>query len=307
MEDKDCIIYLNVGGTKMATKKSTLCQVDGSLLASIFSGRWEDNITRDEDGHVFLDYNPKLFALVLDYLRAKKNETPGKPALPPPVSLDDTVNFRSLVDYLGIESNTGKINANDDMDACDNGIKQFSMHSEGIALKQNGTVAAHKPDTNCHEFVIGKDVFIADEYKNEVRWRFCLRSAQADSNLFVGVLDTRYRDSGVSESLTQRVNYTYTPPVYEWEGSYGWVLGENLKTCSNGHVLHPSTYGVLGKQGDTIELHLKTTKSDIFSSTKLSLHLHPTDVKRCISLPDSQSWQCVIGSYYAGDCIVLSS
>ena len=40
----DDLINLNVGGTKLTTTRSTLCQVEDSLLAALFSGRWEDNI-----------------------------------------------------------------------------------------------------------------------------------------------------------------------------------------------------------------------------------------------------------------------
>ena len=43
----------------------TLCQVEGSLLSSQFSGRWEKSVKRTEDGSVFLDYDPDLFALTL--------------------------------------------------------------------------------------------------------------------------------------------------------------------------------------------------------------------------------------------------
>jgi hypothetical protein len=40
----DDVIELNVGGQRMATKRSTLCQIKGSLLASMFGGRWKGNI-----------------------------------------------------------------------------------------------------------------------------------------------------------------------------------------------------------------------------------------------------------------------
>ncbi len=50
----DDIIDLNVGGQKLTTTRSTLCQVEGSLLASMFSGRWEDSLKRDKDGAVSL-------------------------------------------------------------------------------------------------------------------------------------------------------------------------------------------------------------------------------------------------------------
>ena len=57
VSDND-IIHLNVGGHKLTTKRSTLCQVEGSLLASMFSGRWEDSLERDQDGAIFFDFNP---------------------------------------------------------------------------------------------------------------------------------------------------------------------------------------------------------------------------------------------------------
>ncbi len=42
----DDIIDLNVGGQRLSTTRSTLCQVEGSFLASMFSGRWEDSLKR---------------------------------------------------------------------------------------------------------------------------------------------------------------------------------------------------------------------------------------------------------------------
>ena len=54
----DDIIELNVGGTHFDVLRHTLCLVDGSLLASLFSGRWEDNLKMDKNGRVFLNFDP---------------------------------------------------------------------------------------------------------------------------------------------------------------------------------------------------------------------------------------------------------
>jgi hypothetical protein len=70
----DDIIHLNIGGQKFTSTRSTLCQVEGSLLATMFSGRWEDGLKRDEDGAVFFDVNPQYFGYVLDYLRSSHEE-----------------------------------------------------------------------------------------------------------------------------------------------------------------------------------------------------------------------------------------
>lgn len=308
MDDANDIVYLNVGGTKMATKRSTLCQIEGSPLAAMMSGRWEGRIEHDEDGHIFLDYNPKLFASVLDYLRAKRFETLAKPAVLPTVAFEDTLNFRSLIDYLCLEHTTPYTTRTSaaDTGVRDEGEFQFDLCSAGIELHRNGNTAKHTLKANSHEFVLG-----ANEVSTpgEGRWRFYLESAEANSKLFVGVLDAACRNSCVSESLTERENYVHVTPVHQWNGTYGWVLGEDFKTCSNGHVLNTHTYGPLGKQGDTIELGILTKTSDVqkYTNTHVYLLIQPSGVRRSIPLPNFQAWQCVIGSYHAGDCISLLS
>jgi hypothetical protein len=63
----DEIVELNVGGKHFTTARSTLCRFEGSVLASMFSGRWKLPI--DSKGRYFIDRNPKIFAVVLDFLR----------------------------------------------------------------------------------------------------------------------------------------------------------------------------------------------------------------------------------------------
>jgi hypothetical protein len=103
VSDND-IIHLNVGGHKLTTKRSTLCQVEGSLLASMFSGRWEDSLERDKDGAIFFDFNPQYFLVILDYLRAKKIATPEIPAPLPNVPDDQAKSFNNPLGYLGLLS-----------------------------------------------------------------------------------------------------------------------------------------------------------------------------------------------------------
>lgn len=98
----DDVISLNIGGKNMAASRSTLCQVEGSLLASMFSGRWEDRLKKDKQGNVFLDFNPDCFKLILNYLRAKKIETPRSQAKKPKPPEEETSNYWNLVEYLGL-------------------------------------------------------------------------------------------------------------------------------------------------------------------------------------------------------------
>ena len=56
------IVHLNVGGEKMSTSRATLTLVEGSLLATMFSGRWDDRLMKDTNGCIFLDYDPAVSA-----------------------------------------------------------------------------------------------------------------------------------------------------------------------------------------------------------------------------------------------------
>jgi len=56
------VLYLNIGGeTVVNVLRRTLTQVEGSLLASMFSGRWDDNMTKDKEGNFFIDQPADLF------------------------------------------------------------------------------------------------------------------------------------------------------------------------------------------------------------------------------------------------------
>ena len=203
----DDLIDLNVGGTKLTTTRSTLCQVEGSLLASMFSGRWEDNIKRDKDGAVFFDFNPQHFILILEYLRVKKIETPENPPPLPKVPEDQSESFNSLVRYLGLSneiSAPSKITPSEKLNTC----------SPGVTLQEKGQVAVHDGESG-HGYVLGENVCS----EGTVNLKMKLESFQNNRWMFVGV---------IKGNVTPFVSNPYS---CEWFGSYGWVLG-----CDGGRV-----------------------------------------------------------------------
>ena len=64
----DTIVPLNVGGLGFMTTLGTLRKYPDSFLGAMFSGR-HSNLKRDETGAVFLDRDPMLFGIVLQFLR----------------------------------------------------------------------------------------------------------------------------------------------------------------------------------------------------------------------------------------------
>ena len=69
------IINLNVGGTRFSTSRQTLSSPQESFFTSMLSGRIPT--CRDETGALFIDRDPKLFAVILHFLRTKELDLNG--------------------------------------------------------------------------------------------------------------------------------------------------------------------------------------------------------------------------------------
>uniref|UniRef100_A0A3Q2PEJ0 BTB/POZ domain-containing protein KCTD3 n=1 Tax=Fundulus heteroclitus TaxID=8078 RepID=A0A3Q2PEJ0_FUNHE len=64
------IIHLNVGGKRFSTSRQTLTWVPDSFFSSLLSGRI--STLKDDDGAIFIDRDPCLFAPILNFLRSKE-------------------------------------------------------------------------------------------------------------------------------------------------------------------------------------------------------------------------------------------
>ena len=66
--DED-VIEVNAGGSIVAARRGTLCQLQGSRFQALFNGRWQKKLQKDRQGRIFLDINPKCFRAILESLR----------------------------------------------------------------------------------------------------------------------------------------------------------------------------------------------------------------------------------------------
>jgi hypothetical protein len=100
------VLHLNVGGTKMAVLRRTLTSVPGSMLASKFSGRWDESMERDREGNFFIDQPFPVFELMVDYLRDAACQTPNAPPLTSPdftkISAVTKPRFLRMLEYYGM-------------------------------------------------------------------------------------------------------------------------------------------------------------------------------------------------------------
>ena len=271
MSDND-IINLNVGGTKLTTRRSTLCQVKDSLLATMFSERREDNIERDQDGAVFFDFNPQHFIIILDYLQLKKIATPENPPPLPKVPEDQSESFNSLVRYLRLSN---EISAPSKITPSE----KFNLCSSGVTLEEGGQVAVHNQTTG-YEYVLGENLYS----HGTVNLKLKLESFQRNHWMFVGVTK-----ASVNPSLASVLNRASS-------GIYGWSLGSSGGAIwKNGlYTLDQPLKNV--SEGDTVELILDC------EAGKLSLHL-PTDQKFNIDIPQDETWKLNVTLYSSNDKI----
>ena len=138
--NNDDIVQLNVGGQKFTTTRFTLRQVNGSLLATMFSRNWKHGLKRDQEGAVVLDFNPEHFGWILNYLRAMKISTPEKLPDFRQVPNDEKKIFNILLKYLGLADEIVPISSSKV-----SLLESFFFSSSKVSLLENGRVAVHDP------------------------------------------------------------------------------------------------------------------------------------------------------------------
>ena len=271
----DDIIHLDVSGLKLKTNRSTLCQVQGSLLASMFSGRWEDSVQRDQDGAVFLDFNPQHFTVILDYLRVKKIATPENPAPLPNVPEDQMKEFNILIEYLGLND---ELKANSDLKTVPVVREKFNLHSASVILEDSGQVARKCPNQR-EGYVLGDNIY----HQGETRIKLSLESLGDTVSMFFGIVR--------GDIFALQINTN----LFQWPGSYGWGFGKNGPgtVWEDGEytMTNISTTKTLMKTGDTITLVLDC------DAGKLSLHL-AAGPQFHIDIPKFKTWK--LNVYFAG-------
>jgi hypothetical protein len=97
------IIEIDAGGKIIRALRSTLCLVaPDTMFSYMFSGRGEDKLIRDEHGRVFLDHDPELIIIIVNFLRTRKIEKRSKPVRSTKIPKGKKDEFESLLHYFGL-------------------------------------------------------------------------------------------------------------------------------------------------------------------------------------------------------------
>ena len=271
------VIELNVGGTIMATKRSTLCQVKDSFLASMFGGSWNGTkMARDKDGRVFLDFNPNHFAVILDYLRVKAFTTSEAPLAlskiaheeveslkafttsEAPLALskiahEEVESFCKLVDYLGLSLDELRLPKFPMSEA-------FEFHSAGIKLEENGAVADSTSLESCR--VVGQNIYERGVFRIKLNLGRPSFNLETPNEVGIGM---------IKEKLESEKKNDFSSPVF----FYGWgICNTQLKVYSS-KVTDNQTIPMKSHDAfEMVELVLDCDAAKLYLNTKNGEQYH---------------------------------
>uniref|UniRef100_A0A914WUA7 BTB domain-containing protein n=1 Tax=Plectus sambesii TaxID=2011161 RepID=A0A914WUA7_9BILA len=109
----DAIVNLNVGGHRFATSKHTLTWIPDSFFTSLLSGRIPT--VRDDTGAIFIDRDPGLFRIILNYLRTKQVD----------LSSTNLVCLKHEAQYYGLGPLVKRLTLCEELDDCSCGDVLF--------------------------------------------------------------------------------------------------------------------------------------------------------------------------------------
>ncbi|CAF0933001.1 unnamed protein product [Rotaria sordida] len=226
------IVNLNVGGETMSTSRATLTVAEGSLLATMFSGKWEDKLMKDTNGRIFLDYDPVLFKFILNQLRTWSDPSIKRVFRLPVGSEQSFLEFVRLLkfneQYIDSERNT--LTSAVKVVQSEQGQERFeTVSSSTVQLTDNGQKCQNTVG-NTWQYVLGTLSYSTGSH------RIRLKLENGTSNILMGICSKSKPPTG--------------PLFYDKSTTHGWfVHGYVMK---NGQGSHPGWPQV--NENDILEL-----------------------------------------------------
>ncbi|CAG9535813.1 unnamed protein product [Cercopithifilaria johnstoni] len=129
------IVNLNVGGQRFATSRQTLTWIPDTFFTSLLSGRIPT--VRDETNAVFIDRDPGMFRIILNYLRTKQIDLSG-------VSL---MHLKHEAQYYGLGPLVKRLTLCEELDECACGDVLFNAYLPPPALPLNEGSSSSSPNS----------------------------------------------------------------------------------------------------------------------------------------------------------------
>ena len=212
----DDVMYLDIGGTPINVLRRTLTQIEGSMLASRFSGRWDDSLEKTKEDRFFIDQPIELFMPLVNYLRELACETPlFSPPNAPIVPPEKLRAFDRMVEYYGMGPGVYPCGLYR-LDGADGACSFVASHPDCEASSEKFTTFFLEPLENRHKKRIGSyEVKITEAAAAQVGW------------VYVGAKQNVWQKS---QSGTQGAGYEAYSVAYDTQRTGMAVQGNFVAT-----------------------------------------------------------------------------
>lgn len=296
------MLELNVGGTSLFVKREVLTQFPESGIAELFSGRWEDQLLRDENSRIFLDVHPEAFKRIVGFLQAKTSSNFDIiPSLSQFLCKAEQHSFEVLLDFFGLVSEFKKfekvvINKNE---------QSNSSSTNGVALNKE-----QKDDEQWDVFIFN-NVSKCVEYEIE-----CLRIAEK-CLAFVNFFTSGEKKDIVSFLAGgQKISVRKSTLMVQNEPSLTKRFGESVRTQQNndsgtfvvdypphlfGKAINAFRLNVMMKTSEALNPALFLDPHELKHFKKIMLFISGDETKKLFTLNTVAAFSSSIISIEQGD------
>ncbi|CAL8099797.1 unnamed protein product [Orchesella dallaii] len=130
------IVHLNVGGTRFSTSWQTLTWVPDSFFTALLSGRISS--LKDDSGAFFIDRDPTLFSVILNYLRSRDVD----------LRHVDMRALRNEAEFYGITPLVKRLALCDDLNYSTCGDVLFHGYLQPASLPMHSDATLRQPSTS---------------------------------------------------------------------------------------------------------------------------------------------------------------
>jgi BTB/POZ domain len=243
--DASDIVTINVGGqVVLQATRDTLClAAPGSRFAALFSGRWEDHCVKDAQGRIFLDHDPELVLLIVNYMRIKRVEDSAAPLDPPTAPETKCQEWFCLLDHYGLTAFFTRPFSPLDVSK----LTVVQPQGSSVSTQCVGKCLQLSCGCNGHYFVACTPCLVPG---TQLSWKVTINKLASGAWIFMGLI-----------GKTNAVNISHADST-----SFGWTRGSQVWVAGS-HV--PGTGGWTNfTEGECLLFGLANNKLIMFSVTK---------------------------------------
>lgn len=255
IRDND-IISINAGGRLIEVTRSTLCLAKGSKFSNMFSDNAYDGLITDSEGRIFIDEDPELIEIIVNFLRDKKREDSSKPITAPQViSEGKKKSYASLLTHFELFTFFySKSISSIDISMAD----IVTSHSTVTVEKTRNQIEV----TNCFKPPSGNNSFQSVSCTSPLNlsgdgssWKVTIHESSSRLRCFLGVIQ-QLNGHAHASSINQRT-------CNGWFDDY---LTRNIYCVVGGKKnVYQTTRGFFS-QGECLYFHMNTNKLTMYST-----------------------------------------